>query len=204
VLRDVTVLSAGDDHTFELLGSLPGTPGEIVVVELAGRRTVLTLVACVTGSRPVVVDGAVNYAVQVLALDETRRPEPIMVRAGQRGVASRGEVLEAADLLGVLIRESDVRVINVSASGCLVESDSELDEGSAATLTLRAGDEELSDAVRVTRCDRIQGTGRYLLGLELLWTSLPGPFSVRRAAQSWRNELLPFGEVTTVEPRLVM
>ena len=205
VVRDVTVLSAGDDHTLELLGTLAGTPGEVVIVELAGRRTVLSLVACVTDSRPVVVEGGLCYAVRVLTLDETRRPEPGLATFGERRVASRSDVLEASDLVGVLIRESDVHVLNVSGSGCLVESLADIDEGTTATLTVQSGGEDFSDAVRVTRCERVQGAGsRYLVGTEFLWTSVPGPYSVRRAAHAWRQVLMPFGEMTSHEPRLVM
>jgi hypothetical protein len=205
VVRDVTVLGVGDDHTLELLGTLAGTPGEVVVVELAGRGTVLTLIACVTDSRPVVVEGGLCYAVRVLALDETRRPEPGLGRFGDRTVASRLDVLEATDLVGVLIREWDVHVLNVSGSGCLVESQTEIDEGTTATLTVETGGEDFSDAVRVTRCERVQGAGsRYLVGTEFLWTSVPGPYSVRRAAYAWRQVLMPVGETTSIEPPMVM
>jgi len=201
----VTVVGIGEDHTLELLSTLAGMPGEVVAVELAGQRTVLTLAACVTESRPVVVEGGVCYAVRLLALDETRRPEAGLSTFGQRTIASRAEVLNASDLVGVMIRESDVHVINVSASGCLVESFADIDEGTTATLTVRAGDEDFSDGVRIARCDRVQGAGsRFLVGAEFLWTSIPGPFSVRRAAHAWRQVLVPYGQPMSVEPRMVM
>src|SRR5204863_5007575 len=98
VVRDVTVLDAADGQGVEFVSAVPGVPGEVMALELSGGRTVLTLVGCVTDSRPVVLEGTVQHAVRVLVVDETRHAE-----AGARHLAEpapRAEVLEAADLVG--------------------------------------------------------------------------------------------------------
>ncbi len=206
VLHDVTVVGVGDDQTLELIGPLPGVAGEVVLLDLAGHRTVVSLVACVTDSRLVMMDGAVSHALRLLILDETRRPEPARGALEQRPPVTRHGVLEAEDLVAVIIRETDVHVVNVSSSGCLVETGAPVQEGTTATLTLRAGDEDFSDAVRVVRCSARKGAKpRHLVGVEFLWTTVPGPFSVRRAASGWcRSAVLPDVMISGSEPTLLM
>ena len=205
VLHDVTVLGVGDDRTVEVIGPVAGVPGEVIVLDAAGRRTSIAMVACVTDSRPVVVDGAVSHALRLLVLDETRRAEPGPGAVVRHDLATRCEVLAADDAVSVMVRESDIHVVNVSGSGCLIESAANFDEGTTATLALTVGTDELSDAVRVTRCRRIQGAGsRYLVGAEFLWTTAPRPGSVRRAAHGWSLGGSAGVEMTGSEPPLLM
>jgi hypothetical protein len=177
----------------------------VLALELAGGGTVVSLVVCVTESRPTVSGSVVGHALHLLVLDESRRAE--RRGSGRDGrIVARADVLSAPDLIATLTRESDVYVLNTSGSGCLVEGTSPLEPGTAATLTLRTGDEELSDPIRVTRCDRIEGAGsRYLLGVEFLWTSPPGPGSLRHAARDPGRTLVKAAEVLMgTEPPLVM
>jgi hypothetical protein len=111
VLRDVTVLDVTDERGFEFVSAVPGVPGEVVTLELSGARTLVSLVGCVTDSRPVVLDGIVQHAVRMLVVDERRQPE-----AGAQP-ATRAEVLDAADLVVMFVRETDVLVVNASGSG---------------------------------------------------------------------------------------
>jgi hypothetical protein len=204
VISEVTVLDARDLQGLDVMAHHPGVPGEVLTLELAGGGTVVSLVVCVTESRPTVSGSAVGHALRLLALDESRRPEGLAAREGRTG--ARADVLSAPDLIATLTREADVCVLNTSGSGCLVEGTSALEPGTTATLTLRAGDEELSDPVRVTRCDRIEGAGsRYLLGVEFLWTTPPGPGCLRRAARAPGRALAKPAEVLMgTEPPLVM
>jgi len=203
VVRDVTLLDVVDDRGVEFVSAVPGVPGEVVALELSGAQTVLALVGCVTDSRPIVLEGSVQHALRVLVVDETRQ-----VEAGARyvaGPATRTEVLDAADLVGVFVREADVLVANVSASGCLLESAAAIEPGTTATLTLATGTEEYSDAVRVTRCDRIVGGGhRHLLGVEFVWTSAPVQGSLRRAARVLERTFLPGDLAGVMEPTVLM
>jgi hypothetical protein len=93
------------------------------------------------------------------------------------------DILQAGDLLGVLGRDVTVRMLNVSGSGCLVESASPIEPGTTGVLSLRFDGQEYSDPVRITRCQQIEGAGAtYRMGAEFLWTAAPGERSLRRVA----------------------
>ena len=93
------------------------------------------------------------------------------------------DILQASDLLGVLSRDVTVRMLNVSGSGCLVESGSPIEAGTTGVLRLRFDGQEFSDPVRITRCQQIEGAGAtYRMGAEFLWTAAPGERSLRRVA----------------------
>ena len=82
----------------------------------------------------------------------------------------------------VLTREFHMRVINVSGSGCLIESNQPLKVGTTATLCVVLDGEEFLDDVQVVRCQRIQGAGFvHHMGVKFLWTTLPHERSIRHA-----------------------
>jgi hypothetical protein len=89
-----------------------------------------------------------------------------------------------AESLAVLTREVRIRLLNCSLAGCLLEADVPLPVGTVAALTLRIGDHEFTDGVRVVRCQAIAGAGSlHHIGAELLWTAAPGHRSLRAAMQ---------------------
>src|SRR5688572_4126340 len=72
---------------------------------------------------------------------------------------------------GALTRELRVRVINVSRSGCLIESPRPIEIGTVGRLQLRFGSEEYGDDVQVVRSQRIRGAGPVVhIGLRFLRT----------------------------------
>lgn len=97
------------------------------------------------------------------------------------------QVMTADDVVAVLGREVAVRLLNISGSGCLVESSSHVPEGTAASLTVAFGGRDYSDDVRITRCQEIPGSSRYRLGAEFLWTTRPGPRSLRWLIASFKT-----------------
>ena len=105
-------------------------------------------------------------------------------RVGSREASSEGQLrtlLAAADLVGVLQRDIDARTLNVSGSGCLLETASPVDEGTVAQLRMRIGGVEYRDDVRVIRCSRVEGAGAtHHVGVEFAWTTQPGARSLRR------------------------
>lgn len=188
VLREVTVVEDTDLRGLLVFSHAFGVPGEVVALELAGAGTLARLIVCVTESRPVVVDGVVRHSLRLTVLDEERRVERMAgVAMADRRPAGLAEVMAADDLVGVLVRDVPVHVRNVSGSGCLMESAAAIEYGTVATLRMQAGageSEEFTDAVRVSRCDRIEGGGtRWLVGVEFLWATAPAPDSLRRAAR---------------------
>jgi hypothetical protein len=82
----------------------------------------------------------------------------------------------------VLLRELSVRLVNVSAFGCLIESERWIEVGTIGTLQLRLGDEECKDDVEVVRCEAIRGaTTVYHVGMRLLRTRPRQAGSIRHA-----------------------
>jgi hypothetical protein len=93
-------------------------------------------------------------------------------------------ILTRADLITVLNRHLSVRVLDVSATGCLLEADCEVVVGTVGALSLEHDGREYSDPIKVTRAQPIPGGGqRHLLGAEFVWLTLPAPGSVRRLAR---------------------
>ena len=85
----------------------------------------------------------------------------------------------------ILNRELHARVIDVSASGCLVETRRRLEVGTIGRLRVRLGSEECEDDVEVMRCDTVAGpVASYHVGVRLLWTTPRCPGSIRHAIAS--------------------
>ena len=82
----------------------------------------------------------------------------------------------------VLIRDIPVCLLNVSLSGCLLESRTRLQTPVAGQLRVIVNGEPRVDDIRLSRCVFVEGSGVvYRAGAEFLWTDLPGEQSVRRA-----------------------
>lgn len=94
-------------------------------------------------------------------------------------------ILRADDLVAVLGRLVDVRLMNLSNSGCLLQSQTRLAEGTIGTLRLSYNDAEYADDVRIMRCQSPAGGDNWFrLGVQFLWTSHPGSQSLRRLVAS--------------------
>jgi hypothetical protein len=107
-------------------------------------------------------------------------------------IAEFEDVLRADDVVGVLTRETRVEVVDISGSGCLVESTRPLEVGINGTLRVVIDGRLFGDDVRVVRVGMRPGAGgRCRIGAEFLWTSQPGPTSLRRVAsrirQTWSS-----------------
>jgi hypothetical protein len=108
-----------------------------------------------------------------------------------------------ADLITVLNRHIDVRVLEVSAGGCLLEAAFDVPVGTLGLLSLEANGSEYADSIRVTRSQLIPGAGeRRLIGAEFVWLTQPGERSVRRLARIVGREGEPAGvtSISTVLP----
>jgi hypothetical protein len=90
-------------------------------------------------------------------------------------------ILRASDLVAVLGREVTIRLLDISASGCLLESSSRLALGATGSLAVTFEGEEYTDNVRIIRCRDFEGSsGAYQIGAEFLWTDAPAERSLRR------------------------
>jgi hypothetical protein len=87
-----------------------------------------------------------------------------------------------SDCEGALTRELSVRVINISGSGCLVESQRKLEVGTLGKLRLQLGIEECDDDIEVVRCETVQGSRSiYHVAMRFLLTTPRHPESIRDA-----------------------
>src|SRR5262245_52644830 len=78
------------------------------------------------------------------------------------------------EVFGVLARSIPSRLVEISRSGCLLESAHRIEDGTVGELRLEVDGAMLVDDVRVTRCVRIEGAGAsYLVGAEFVQTRRP-------------------------------
>jgi hypothetical protein len=110
-------------------------------------------------------------------------------RSAQVSKARLEAVLASDDAMGVLARETRARLMNVSASGCLLESGEYLEPGTTGQLKVVVGDAAFGDAVRVTRALQVRGAGVWQVGVEFLWTNHPGSWSLRRMGCRLRRQV---------------
>ncbi len=90
-------------------------------------------------------------------------------------------ILGAQDLVAVLGRDVTVRLIDISNSGCLLQSATRLADGTTGTLKLSYDGVDYADDVRIMRCQTPNaGDNWFRLGAQFLWTTHPGEFSLRR------------------------
>lgn len=89
------------------------------------------------------------------------------------------------ELTGVLARHIPTRLVEISRSGCLLESGQRIEEGTVGALLLEVRGQTFSEDVRATRCVVVAGLGsRYLVGVEFLNTGRMDGGSIRRVMLS--------------------
>ena len=78
-----------------------------------------------------------------------------------------------------LRRDVRVRVLNCSASGCLIETTRPIPVGLVGALRSTFGERELEDIVRIVRCEAAEGTRAvYHVAAQFLMTAPPDPRSL--------------------------
>ena len=82
--------------------------------------------------------------------------------------------------VGILTREVQTRILNVSASGCLIETNARMAVGTTGSLSVELGGRIYADDVQVIRCQPIEGAGSvYHVGARFLWTAPPADGTLR-------------------------
>ena len=84
---------------------------------------------------------------------------------------------------GLLVRQVPVRLVNVSLSGFLLESTSEIGVGTTGELRVDMSGNRCRDQVRVARSVGRPGSANFYLGGEFSWGARPENGSVRRAVR---------------------
>ena len=100
--------------------------------------------------------------------------------------------------LAVLTRELRARVINVSRSGCLIESHQTLAVGTIGSLRLKIGSQEYLDDVEVMRCQPIQGSSVCHVGVRFLKSTSRHERSIRHAVTLYGAEFAGIPTTTRV------
>ena len=86
---------------------------------------------------------------------------------------------ESSELIS-LATDIQVRVLNISGAGCLVETKRPLEIGSVATLRIGFAGGDFEDTVQIVRCQQITGaSGVFHLGANFLTTTPPSIESLR-------------------------
>lgn len=94
------------------------------------------------------------------------------------------------DHAATLMRDLRMRVIDISASGCLIESRRRLEVGTVGRLRLKFGDDECADDVEVVRCERVEGErSLFHVGVRFLWTTPRDVGSIRHAVTHYSTDL---------------
>ena len=223
VLRDVTVRSTPRPRALTVVSEAPGVVGDWLTLDLAAGSKSATLPVRVTDCRPSVADGTLQYALSLLPLEPvhgtwssdasgalldanveltpTTRTATFDTNAARRAL----DVLDAAHVFGVLSRESSVRACNLSHSGCLIETDRRLEQGTSAALRLEVDGEAFDDPVRVIWCHRVEGAGeRWRIGAEFLWTDVPHRRSLRLAVGRLQQQVAERGRLEVAQPSRIM
>ena len=187
LLRDITVCRTAEAELLAVSQS-PGVIGEHLSLELIASVGTIALRVQVLGSRPAIVDGTVRHQVRLGIVGETARdlPHHRVQRDGRTRVAVADAIdalLLASDVVAVVGRQMPVRLIDVSLSGCLLESWVRLDVGTHATVRVPHDGREFTDDVRVARIHPSAGSsGLFHVGAEFLWTNAPTEQSMRMIA----------------------
>ena len=63
------------------------------------------------------------------------------------------------DDVASLARHVQVRVLNCSAHGCLLETTAAISVGAFGNLRVSLGDRDFDDTIQVVRCEHLKGTG---------------------------------------------
>ena len=148
-----------------------GVTGETFVLDHRLADTRARFVVKVVESRPIVFDGSLRHR---LRLTNVESPGDRAATATDGPADSTmSDVISAdSDVTAVLTRGLQARVINLSASGCLVTSSQRLSTGTIAALRVTLGGIEYRDDVQILRCQIIEGAGCvYHLGAAFLWTT---------------------------------
>jgi hypothetical protein len=91
-------------------------------------------------------------------------------------------MMRVPDRPAVLMRELRARILNISESGCLIETRRRLDVGTVGTMRLRFGTEEYGDDLEIVRCQAVESAlSLYHVAVRFLWTTPRHKGSIRHA-----------------------
>jgi len=150
VLHDVVLLRKGEDGQLTAISNKAAVVGERLRLDVGGHEGDADLRVRVLDARPAVVDDAIRHELRLEVLKPTGGEQQF----------------------GVLTRETPVLLINLSHSGCLLESAHRVPTNLTGTLQMNIEGQDFVEHVEVVRCQHIEGAGdRYHVGVRFVWTA---------------------------------
>lgn len=176
VTQDVEVTRL-DDMEAAVIATQTLPIGERVLLEIPDERSQVSKARLVrtVKSRIVLKDGRLRREVELSLI-------------GHTGVPDVREPLDAVEsvplvVVGAVSRRMPVRLVEVSASGCLWDAPAPLDEGTVGFVEVRTAGQHRTEAVRVLRTQSIVGSSwPYRMAVEFLTLAPLSPDSLRGVA----------------------
>ena len=195
-LRDVIVEPRRRQDRADQVAIISQTPGvmdETLTLAIMYNGDSTSVTVRVMDSHPMLHEGSLRHRLSLTVIDlaEPRGRSASVPPPTPAGLPS--VVLASQDdLLGVIERETPVRVLNISGSGCLLESSRPLEFGSTGEVRLVSDRQTYRDDLRITRCDPVTAAGSVCLaGAEFLWARHPDTQTLRRVIRRLQRDLTP-------------
>lgn len=132
ILERVTV-EQFEGNELRVISDLPAQPDDLLSLDRFGSGPPLTLPMRVADSDVIMVDGAPRHRLRLEIVD----PQP---------------AFDEGKVVGLLVKELPVQLIEISRDGCLLTTSSRVEEGSCGELTMQVGARSCCDDIRVVRC----------------------------------------------------
>jgi hypothetical protein len=132
ILERVTV-EQFEGNELRVISDLPAQPDDLLSLDRFGSGPPLTLPMRVADSDVIMVDGAPRHRLRLEIVD----PQP---------------AFDEGKVVGLLVKELPVQLVEISRDGCLLTSSSRVEDGSCGELTMQVGARSCCDDVLVVRC----------------------------------------------------
>ncbi len=178
---------------FAIISQTPDVPDETMTLAIIHNGDSAKVRVRVMDTRPIFYEGSLRHrlCLSVIGLADPHIPSasaPAATPEGLPSVATAGH----GDLFGVIGRAITVRLLNLSGSGCLLDSSRPLDIGSTGEVRLVSNRHTYRDELRITRCHPVTPMGSVCLaGAEFLWAQHPDKHTLRRVSQRLQRDLRP-------------
>ena len=151
--------------------------GERVLLEIPDERNAVSKARLfrTEKTRFVLKDGRLRREVRLSIIGHTGIPD-------EKHATSEPTRATAAPMIAAISRRVPVRLIEVSASGCLFYAPTPLDEGSVGFIEVRTPGRHRTEAVRVLRTERAGGDWPFRMAVEFLTLAPLSPDSLRGVA----------------------
>ena len=173
ITRDAAVESTTDTQIC-VLSDVPEARGQELTLELAAGAASTGFHVRVAECSAIVVAGSVRYRLRFAVNGRHGHSWPSVPRR-----------LSSEELLGVMVVTVPSRLVDVSRTGCLLETERHIVTGTIGEIRIAVPGQVLSEELRVTWGNRVEGAGALCrVGTEFLRTRRLDGSCLRRAFHS--------------------